>query len=938
MLNLIVKRLIAGLVTLLVASVVFFSATEIQTTDFAIARLGRLATPEFVDLIRESYGLYRPAYIRYLDWLSRLMEGDLGRSWSNGRDISSMINWRIKNSIFLAGVTTTVAVPLAILLGCLCAIRRNRIIDKFISNLSIMTLSVPDFVLALILILFLAATLPVFPSIALLYNPKNIWQALYIIALPVFTLCLGMMPNIIRITRAAIINILARPYIEMAELKGLTERRIFFNHAFPHAVGTIMNVVVLGVANLIVGTLIIEVVFAYPGIGQLMLDAVRIRDIPVVQICGLIFTVVYIVLVMLADLVVIISNPQISASLLLEKKARIDLKKKNARIKRLVPIGITIFIFLIGFVYLRDYLRSFQHPLQESQTNQKKQVSIYTNHVTVSDLFAENYQGTGPVNNALFMPSDVAKPSLHQLSGTLIIKGTKIFGHDLEATGRRNFGTFPAIKVDFFTYRNHLVPLKRDRFIESDNSTWSIILAPGIIWAEMDDRNYSRASFPFTLVNSKRGLSSTHNGIALFCFDQNRVSNLRFQIVQESAPNAKFNTWGQAIMAYRPSIHSDQATLNMQFKNELMDRLSVKPWSELEANYDPSELDIIDKTTNRSNIALSGLIIDDIVYSRECRTRYGVYPYPEYMRHSIASISKTLGAMVAMLRLAQKYGDEIFNLKISDYIYIDAKHDGWSKVTFGDTLNMATGIGDIEPRRVSTYVEVDSAFLAGKIFRAETSQEKLQIISSFGNYQWDPGEVFRYRSSDTFILAAAMDGFIKKMEGEGASLSTLLSAEVFGPIGISNLPILHTREPPDKHGIPLLGYGMIPTLDEVAKLVKLLRHGGRYNGQQILSATKLAEAIGPSMTIGLPTGWPLPHGEVTYHMSLWQHPYKAKSGCFLRIPAMSGHGGNYIILMPNNITAFRFADGRYNSSGTWDSSGLRKVADYIRPLCNKPMD
>jgi CubicO group peptidase (beta-lactamase class C family) len=239
---------------------------------------------------------------------------------------------------------------------------------------------------------------------------------------------------------------------------------------------------------------------------------------------------------------------------------------------------------------------------------------------------------------------------------------------------------------------------------------------------------------------------------------------------------------------------------------------------------------------------------------------------------------------------------------------------------------------------VSSYVEADSSALAGKVFRAQTTNEKLKLIAAFGNYPWGPGEVFRYRTSDTFVLAVAMDRFIKRKEGPNADLWSLITREVLQPIGIARMPVLFTKEPNGARGILEFGAGMLPDLDDVAKLVKLLRNGGRHQGKQILSATKLDEAIGKTMPIGLPTGWLKDDGETYYHMSLWLHPYKAHKGCLLRIPVMSGHGGTYVIIMPNGITAFRFADGLSNSAGTWDSSGLRKVADYIRPFCRKSID
>ncbi len=553
--------------------------------------------------------------------------------------------------------------------------------------------------------------------------------------------------------------------------------------------------------------------------------------------------------------------------------------------------------------------------------------------ITADDLWADKYKGDRPVNNDYFMPFGNAEPALHEFSGTLVIASTPMTYQYIWVRGSDKMGPFPALKTSLFTYRDRLVPIERNKLLKSENSSWYIILAPGRIWSEPGDKGYSRASFPFTLIHSKSIYGETHNGIATFLFNDQHVSKLRFQIVQEAAPQEKFDAWGQADMQYVPAPLTDKIALTQQFINELAHQTPIRPWTELERTYDPKALDVIDDTGNRENITLSGLIIDDAVYARTCRTRYGDYPFCSQMRHGTYSVSKSLGAMVAMLRLAQKYGDEIFDLKIKDYVDLASNHDGWNHVTFGDTLNMATGIGNVEPRRVASYVEEDSSALAGKIYAAQTTDEKLKLIAAFGNYPWGPGEVFRYRTTDTFLLAVAMDRFIKSKEGPNADLWSLITREVLQPIGIAHMPVMRTRERNHTPGVPKLEGGMLPNLDEVAKLVKLLRNGGRHQGKQILSATKLDEAIGNARPPGLPTGWQIDDGETYYHMSLWLHPFVAKDGCLVRIPAMSGLGGTYVILMPNGITAFRFADGRYNDPGTWDSSGLRKVADYIRPFC-----
>ena len=336
------------MVTLFAASVFFFAATEIQTGDFATASLGRFATSEAVDMVRELFGLYRPVHVRYLDWLSHLFEGNFGHSWANGREIRETVAWRLENTLFLAAVTAFFAVPLSIGIGLYAAAKRNTKTDRFISIVTTATLSTPEYVIAYIVIFLFAIKLPWFPAIALLFpssflsiGSENIWHRLYTISLPVLTLSLAMMTPIIRLTRAAVINVLPRPVIEMAILKGLREYRLFVYHALPHALGPIMNAVILGIANLVVGVIIVEIVFAYPGIGQLMVDSVRLRDVPVVQVCGLIFTVTYITLIFIADLVIILSNPRIA--------------KKNIINLLLIPEFNNSFLKIPGFFIINSF-------------------------------------------------------------------------------------------------------------------------------------------------------------------------------------------------------------------------------------------------------------------------------------------------------------------------------------------------------------------------------------------------------------------------------------------------------------------------------------------------------------------------------------------------------------------------------------------------------
>jgi peptide/nickel transport system permease protein len=222
-----------------------------------------------------------------------------------------MIGGRLGNTLFLAGVSAAIAVPLAVFLGLVAARFRDTWLDKSISVATLSTISMPEFFLGYLLIFIFAVRLGVAPSLANIYPSMSFGDKLYAIALPAATLTLVVVAHMMRLTRAAIINVMSSPYVEMAELKGVTRSRIVLWHAFPNALSPIINVVVLNLAYLVVGVVLVEVVFVYPGMGQLMVDAVAKRDVPVVQACGLIFAGTYVLLNMTADILSIVSNPRL---------------------------------------------------------------------------------------------------------------------------------------------------------------------------------------------------------------------------------------------------------------------------------------------------------------------------------------------------------------------------------------------------------------------------------------------------------------------------------------------------------------------------------------------------------------------------------------------------------------------------------------------------
>ncbi|HKF64440.1 MAG TPA: ABC transporter permease [Dongiaceae bacterium] len=307
----IARRLALGVVTLWVVSVMIFAGTEILPGDVATAILGQARTPEAVAAIRQSLGLNRPAYVRYVDWLTNFVEGDIGKSLANQRDIAPEIRERLGNTLFLAAVAAAVAVPLAIFLGLIAAIWQNSLLERLLNLFTLATISLPEFFIGYILIIVFAVKLAWFPSLAILSSGMSLWQELYAVTLPAATLVLVVLAHMMRQTRAAVYSVLSSPFIEMAFLKGIPKWRIVLQHALPNALAPIINVVALNLAYLIVGVVVVEVVFVYPGMGQLMVDSVSKRDVPVVQTCGLIFALAYVGLNLTADILGILSNPRL---------------------------------------------------------------------------------------------------------------------------------------------------------------------------------------------------------------------------------------------------------------------------------------------------------------------------------------------------------------------------------------------------------------------------------------------------------------------------------------------------------------------------------------------------------------------------------------------------------------------------------------------------
>ena len=311
MASMITRRIFLAFVTLFLISLIVFMGVEALPGDTATAYLGQSATPESLAALREEFGLNAPVHERYLTWLGGFLQGDLGDSMSKKKPVTELIGNRFRNTVVLASAAALVGIPLAIVLGVIAGLTRDKWPDVFVSTTSIVGMTLPGFVTATILIYFFAIRLEWFPAITLVPTDVPVVELLPNIVLPIITLTLIMVSHILRLVRTKMIDVLTSDYVQMAKLKGVPHWSIVFKHALPNAMLPTINVVALTLAWLLGGVAIIETVFNYPGIGQLMITAITDRDFALVQGIAIILAVIYIALNLIADVLSMILNPKL---------------------------------------------------------------------------------------------------------------------------------------------------------------------------------------------------------------------------------------------------------------------------------------------------------------------------------------------------------------------------------------------------------------------------------------------------------------------------------------------------------------------------------------------------------------------------------------------------------------------------------------------------
>ena len=311
MTKMLTRRVLLGFFTVIIVSIIIFTGVELLPGDACTAFLDRDAFGKLLENCRENLGLNRSGLVRYFEWAFAALQGDLGVAANGTTSIGELVGDRLKNSLFLAGCSLSVGIPLAILLGVLTGLKRDKPIDIIVSTGAIFAMTIPEFVSATILILIFSVWLGWLPGIVVVSASAPVQDFFPEIILPVVVLAMVMTAHMLRMVRSSVIDVMSGDYVQMATLKGVPYWRLVFQHALPNALLPAINVVALTIAWLVGGVVVIEVVFNYPGLGRMMIDAISDRDLPVVQAIALIVGSAYVGVNLAADMLTMFLNPRL---------------------------------------------------------------------------------------------------------------------------------------------------------------------------------------------------------------------------------------------------------------------------------------------------------------------------------------------------------------------------------------------------------------------------------------------------------------------------------------------------------------------------------------------------------------------------------------------------------------------------------------------------
>ena len=311
MVKLVLRRLALGFLTIMLVSGIIFVGVEVLPGDSCTAYLGRMAQGKRLENCRQDFGLERPALTRYAEWAFGAVRGDFGISLKGRKPISETVGTRFRNTVILGVAASMIGVPLAILLGIIAALCRDRPPDLWISTTAIFAMTIPEFVSSTVLVLIFSVWLGWLPGIVITRPDAPLYEFLSDIILPIVALALVMTAHILRMVRTSVIDVMTSDYVQMAQLKGVPYWQMVFRHVLPNALLPTINLVALTIAWLLGGTVVIEIVFNYPGLGRLMVQSIFFRDLAMVQAIALILATLYIGLNLFADLLTLVINPRL---------------------------------------------------------------------------------------------------------------------------------------------------------------------------------------------------------------------------------------------------------------------------------------------------------------------------------------------------------------------------------------------------------------------------------------------------------------------------------------------------------------------------------------------------------------------------------------------------------------------------------------------------
>jgi CubicO group peptidase (beta-lactamase class C family) len=485
------------------------------------------------------------------------------------------------------------------------------------------------------------------------------------------------------------------------------------------------------------------------------------------------------------------------------------------------------------------------------------------------------------------------------------------------AGGRALYGgedRFPAVTLGFVSDRGQLIPEVRGRALSgrASGSLWDVYPGTGAVWHEPEDEDWNRASFPLELTD--RFFNQVRNCIATFVYRGNDVSPVYLQCSQETADldDQQIGDLQAVVPALLGPASFDAGSVVEQHALHQARRLPVRPLSAFDTDGELAEL-FAEPLQTRASTSVGAVYADGTLFVQAPQTRHGPHPYPDAMRHGVYSVTKSLAGAVALFALAERYGEHVFDERITDHVPELADRPAWQGVTFSHALNMATGTRGGEA----------ADLLYEPLVLADTRDEAVANIAALGDAPEAPGEAFRYATTNTFVLSVALQHYVEEQEGPGARYWELVREEVLDPIGAGDLPLLNTRDEDPASRVPLLGFGARPTLDEAAKIAALIRDEGTYEGQQILHAGRIREALGK-------TGWEgmRVDGRTRYRHAFWSRSVRV-GGCRSEVSYMQGHGGNLVMLLPSGVLVFRFMDEQAD-----DVRALARAAERLRSSCD----